>query len=107
MEIRLTGGADESQGIVELGFDGAWGTVCDDWWDKSDADVVCRQLGYKHTVLALGPSTFPLTKRRIWIDNVNCKGEERSLLDCDFLGWGITNCGYHQEAGVICSSKLH
>ena len=44
-EIRLQDGFDEYQGRVEVCHGGVWGTVCHNDWDKTDAQVVCRQLG--------------------------------------------------------------
>ena len=99
--MRLADGARENEGRVEIFRDGHWGTVCDDNWDINDANVVCRMLNYSRALRAPGQAFFGYGNGKIWLSNVNCKGNETTLLNC-VSGLGASDCDHHEDASVIC-----
>ncbi|XP_061088848.1 deleted in malignant brain tumors 1 protein-like isoform X2 [Conger conger] len=103
-DVRLVNGGSPCAGRVEVYHRGEWGTVCGDWWDMSDAGVVCRQLGCGDAVDALREGHFGPRSGRIWMGAVYCSGSESSLKQCGSAGWGKHNCDHGKDAGVICSA---
>ena len=103
--VRLRGPLSANGiGRLEVLFKDQWGTVCDDGWDINDANVACRQLGYKHAVKALLGDDVPDGSGQIWLDDVVCSGSEENLTRCSHNGWGSHNCGHGKDAGVECST---
>ena len=47
--IRLADGIIDQEGRVEVCHDGVWSSICDSGWDRTDAYIICQQLGYAET----------------------------------------------------------
>ena len=119
-QIRLLDGGDGKEGRVEICADddpsdhtpARWGTVCDDYWNNSDADVACRALGYERSEPQAGRflrSRFGSGRNPIWLDDMRCAGDETSLLDCRTARGGVArdlvgvhNCKATEIVGVRC-----
>ena len=100
--VRLSNGRVPSQGRVEVLWDGHWGTVCDESWDDKDAEVVCRQLGYSGGVI-VDPEEFGYGCGQIWLNDVECQGNEATLAACEHPPLGVNDCSHEHDAGVWCS----
>ena len=100
-DIRLVDGSTQYEGRVEVCVNNAWGTVCDDFWDNTDASVVCRQAGFSdqnataRSFAFFGQGTDPIV-----LDDVRCTGNESRLIDCPYTA--THNCIHLEDAGVTC-----
>uniref|UniRef100_A0A672RTV0 Soluble scavenger receptor cysteine-rich domain-containing protein SSC5D n=1 Tax=Sinocyclocheilus grahami TaxID=75366 RepID=A0A672RTV0_SINGR len=104
-KLRLQNGSSSCSGRVEVLHNGIWGTVCDDGWDLSDAAVVCREMGCGDAIEARKGAFFGNGSGPIWMNNVNCYGNEQTLKICRSPGWDIQNCNHYKDAGVICQCE--
>ena len=87
---------------MELYYHGVWGTVCDDRWDLNDAQVICRELGFSYATAALHRAFYGQGSGQIWLNYVNCVGNELTIEDCSHRGWGTHYCSHYEDAGVRC-----
>ncbi|XP_076379231.1 uncharacterized protein LOC143259719 isoform X2 [Megalopta genalis] len=108
-DIRLAGSDNAHEGRVEVKILGAWGQVCDDGFGMNDANVICKELGFVLGALEIRPGGFygnldPPT--RFMVDQLQCRGNESSLRECDFEGWGVHNCQPEEAVGIVCKTAV-
>lgn len=46
LDFRLVGGTNNSNGRVEVFYNGTWGTICDDGWTTVNTLIVCKLLNF-------------------------------------------------------------
>ena len=104
VQVRLTGGITPNSGQVEVRYHGVWGTVCSFGWDKNDADVVCRMLGFLGVEEGYGPVIKGHVREIIWLYELGCNGSEMSITNCSHKEWGRATfaCSHHLNVDITC-----
>ena len=96
--------------------------MCDDEVGTPEADVICRMLGYPHGSQTtwqgrvwqgnpldngfLPHHSFGHGSGSILLDDLDCTGNEDSVVQCKHRGWGVSNCeedgAEHEWLGITC-----
>ncbi|XP_048476520.1 scavenger receptor cysteine-rich type 1 protein M130-like [Rhincodon typus] len=100
-QVRIVNGDNECSGRVEVFYNKTWGTVCDDGWDLSDAQVVCTELSCGFAQAAPGSAKFGKGLSSIWLDSVQCNGSESNLWQCQSNTLGQHDCQHSEDASAL------
>ena len=104
--LRLNGyGSLATTGRLEVFHDGQWGSVCDDGFDMTEAQVVCRALGFGRAIrtYCCGRQGIMNYEDKIWLSDLQCRGNEAHLFDCARPPWGVhRDCTHSEDVGVQC-----
>ena len=104
IQIRLVNGKGAHEGRVEILYAGVWGAICDDLFNLTAANVVCKQLGYPGAVRV---KQYESDSNQIWLDDVQCTGNETSIDQCSHNGFNIYDCDfYNDQVGVECIGQF-
>ena len=105
IQVRLINGPSPREGRVEILYAGVWGAICNDLFNLTEANVVCRQLGYPGAVRVA--SSYGSDSSQIWLDDVQCSGNETSIDQCSHNGFNIYDCNFRTDrVGVECMGEF-
>nr|XP_033811163.1 lysyl oxidase homolog 3 isoform X2 [Geotrypetes seraphini] len=106
LKFRLAGyPRKHNEGRIEVFYNEEWGTICDDDFTLENAHVLCRHLGFVSATGWAHSAKYGKGVGKVWLDNVNCGGSEKSIEDCRSRGWGNSDCTHEEDAGVICKDE--
>ena len=113
--VRLVGGAQPHEGLIQMFLFGQWGTLCrpnnvhiQNNWTLSNASTICQHLGYPGATAALSRAIYAFRKGSgpTWYLNVeDCAGNKVNLTQCSrSIRSGL--CSENEVVGVICTGRL-
>ncbi|XP_071841195.1 neurotrypsin-like [Apostichopus japonicus] len=102
--VRLADGSVPTEGRVEIFYNNEWRTICDDHWQREDAEVICRQLGYSDVDELYDKAYFGEGYGPI-MEQMNCDGDEAHWQQCSYNTWNTPYCEHYEDVGVRCLSE--
>ncbi|XP_072351098.1 scavenger receptor cysteine-rich domain-containing protein DMBT1-like, partial [Scyliorhinus torazame] len=107
MQLRVSGGGSQCAGRLEVYYNEIWGTVCDDSWNLTDADVVCKQLGCGNALAMSLPASSETDSGPVWLDDLTCsEHKELRLANGDHRCEGRVEIFHNGSWGTVCSDIL-
>ena len=123
-DLRLVGGATESEGRLEVCFGKRWGTIDGHGWTRTDTQVACRQLGHptegiirvillliSYRTLYTAVSYAKHLRALInllptFMTLVGCYGSEDKLADCSYHEFELPSDGSvsSMDISIICDN---
>ncbi|XP_059149668.1 deleted in malignant brain tumors 1 protein-like [Physella acuta] len=108
--IRLMNGNSVSVRVgrieIQVNNINTWGSICDDGFDRNDAIVACRMLGYTNGGNPVLNTTYGTGSHIYLMDDSGCTGDEKNLTEC--TASQTSDCSYPAdvEVGVECNENL-
>ena len=105
--VRLSDGAGNFSGRVEMWFGGKWASFCRESWDDKNNEVLCRQLGYGPPLAGNRRGSFAQSGAvEVHDVGITCSGNENRIVQCTnkTLGGGSV-CRSMGYAHVECAGK--
>lgn len=67
--------------------------------------MVCQQLDCGKALSVHDDAYFGEGYGPIWMDEVDCSGDESSIIECSHNGFANQDCYHDEDVGVICEGK--
>ncbi|KAI6659587.1 Deleted in malignant brain tumors 1 protein-like isoform X1 [Oopsacas minuta] len=91
---------NNDSGLLEVYIDG-WGYVCDDYWDQTAANTVCRQLGQRRARISSTGHYYDNSDYKI--DDVMCRTNQFRINDCTYKT--AEDCSSFEHVAVVCETE--
>ncbi|XP_023812128.1 scavenger receptor cysteine-rich type 1 protein M160 [Oryzias latipes] len=106
-KVILRGGENPCEGHVEIYYNNTAGHVGDKHWDDNTEKVVCRTTQCGVPVPGATKNVQRLENRTVWLNELQCSGNEDSLWDCP--GYPAPGVSVYQKPTVKmikCSEQV-
>ena len=69
--------------------------------------MICTELGLGEAVAAIPSAFYGQGSGQILLDDVNCMGNEGTIVNCLHSGWEFHNCSHKNDASVNCTAGMY